>query len=321
MKRAWQKLPKPFFCLAPMEGVTDSVFRRVIVRVGKPDLMFTEFTSADGLLSKGFDYVSERLEYESEEQPLIAQIWGREPENLFKTAQVIKKLGFGGIDINLGCAVRAVMSKECGAALIGKNELVTQMIQATVRGGDGLPVSVKTRLGIKAIETEKWLGYLLSQPLAAITVHLRTATELSKVPAHWEEMTKIVALRDKSNPEIKIIGNGDVLDLKNAGEKVKQYGADGVMIGRGVFRNPWVFAKDSQVKRTKRQKLDLLLYHLDLFTQTYKDEKRLVEMRKYFKIYVKGFPGAMKLLRELMKAETGEEIYRIIKTEMIQSRA
>lgn len=321
MEFLWQKLHRPFFCLAPMEGVTDSAFRRVIIKIGKPDVMFTEFTSADGLLSKGEKYVSKRLVYFPEEQPLIAQIWGTKPDNFYKTAQLLKTKGFSGIDINIGCPDRQVVKKGGGAALIGNEQLVGEIIRATVAGADGLPVSVKTRLGLLNIETEKWISFLLKQPLAAITLHGRTAAEKSDVPAHWDEIGLAVRLRNRSvgaycNTPLQkplIIGNGDVLNLTQAREKINIYNVDGVMIGRGVLHNPWVFNQNGDAIKTKNQKVDLLEYHLQLFHDTWGDTKKFVEMRKYFKIYIKGFPGAAHLLDQMMRATTSGELHELLK--------
>lgn len=297
--------------MAPMEGVSDTVFRRVVIRAGRPDLMFSEFTSADGMASRGYPYAAKRLVFKPEEQPLIAQIWGNRPENIFRAAKLVKNLGFDGIDINMGCPVRAVVSKGGGAALIGEPKLAGRMIEAARAGAEGLPVSVKTRLGIDAPVTKEWIGYLLKQELAAITVHGRTARELSKVQANWDEIGRAVDLKRQMGVKTLIIGNGDVKSRNQADDLVRRVGVDGVMIGRGVLENPWVFS-GRNIQPSKTEKLALLNYHLDLFDQTWQNTKPWVTLRRFYKIYLRGFRGAIRLRNELMTAERPEQIRQIL---------
>lgn len=339
-KFSWQKIAKPFMCLAPMEGVADTVFRRVVVKAGRPEVMFTEFISVEGLMSRGYPGMREALEFGPEEQPLIVQLWGYTPQKFFEAAKKVVVLGFAGIDINLGCPDKAVMKKGGGAALIGNKALAQKIIAATKEGASGLPVSVKTRLGIDKIETEVWIGFLLKQDLAAITIHGRTVRELSKVPAHWEEIGKAVYIRNHlaetflssrlgtpapnatqkhfgCNELPVIIGNGDVVSRAEAMEKVAKYGLDGVMIGRGALKNPWIFRKlqvtsltGRQASNKRQEKMKLLNYHLDLFEQTWGEGKPIFPLRKFFKIYVNGFPGAVGLRVRLMQAESMMDIRR-----------
>ena len=254
----------PLYCLAPMEGVTDTVFRRVVMKAGRPDLMFTEFTSVEGLLSRGYTYVADRLVFDASEQPLIAQIWGTKPEQFFQTAKLLKAKGFAGININMGCPVREVVRLGAGAALIENPDLAVQIIRATREGAGKLPISVKSRLGLHQNNIEKWTRILLGEKLETIIIHGRTAKELSKVPAHWEEIKKAVEIRDAMGVKTLIIGNGDVESLSDADKKVKKYKVDGVMIGRGVLKNPWVFDRDNKPK-SKQNRMALLTYHMDLF--------------------------------------------------------
>jgi tRNA-dihydrouridine synthase len=288
----WQDLPRPFFVLAPMEDVTDTVFRQIVTKVGKPDVFMTEFTHVDAILhhaSMG------RLIYSEAERPIVAQIWGTNPKSFYDAAQEIKRLKFDGIDINMGCPVRDIIKQGGCSALIGQKGLVTEIIQAVKEAG--LPVSVKTRIGRKVIDTEAWIGFLLTQDLAAITIHGRTAAEMSKVPSHWDEIAKAVSLRNQSMSKTLIIGNGDVKDLNSARGYVQSAGVDGVMIGRGIFENVALFS--GRILETS-EKLDLLKEHLQLFYSTWGSTKDMQIMKKFVKIYVNGFEGAAEIRQNVM---------------------
>lgn len=310
MASFWQRIArehKPFLVMAPMDGVTDYVFREIIAGAAKPDVFFTEFTNTEALCSKGYGKMVQNLRYSESQRPVVAQIWGTDPKNFYTVAKLIRDLGFDGIDINMGCPVRDVMKMGCGASLINNPAFASEMISAVKKGAPGLPVSVKTRIGVKSIVTEEWIGFLLGQHLQAITIHGRTAKELSKVPAHWDEIGKAVKLRDQYAPETVIIGNGDILNREQAQNAHKMYGVDGVMIGTGIFQNPWVFEKIPG-KHTSRESLDLLLKHTKLFADTYPGERRFAAMRKYFKIYVRSFSGATTLMKQLMEAKDFSEV-------------
>ncbi len=317
MVNFWKQLTlqeKPFFALAPMEGVTDWVFREIIAGAAKPDVFFTEFTNTEALCSKGYEKMVQNLRYSESQRPIVAQIWGTDPKNFYSVARMIKDLGFDGIDINMGCPVRDVMKMGCGAALINNPVLASEMIAAARDGAPGVPVSVKTRIGVKSIVTEDWIGFLLGQHLQAITVHGRTAKELSKVPNHWDEIGKAVKLRDQHAPETVMIGNGDILNQEQAQNAHTMYGVDGVMIGTGIFQNPWVFEK-MPGNHTSRESLDLLLKHAKLFADTYPGERRFAAMRKYFKMYVRSFPGATTLMKQLMETKGFSEVeHRVLTT-------
>jgi nifR3 family TIM-barrel protein len=295
-----------------MEGVTDTCFRQVVDKAGRPDLMFTEFTSVEGLWSRGLAYVAGRLKFERYEKPLIAQLWGTTPELFGKTAALINKMGFDGVDINMGCPDRAVVKKGGGAALIENPELAREIIRATLANAGELPVSVKTRIGFKTMVTEPWVSWLLESGIQALIIHGRTAKELSKVPVHWEEIGKAVLLRNQMGSKAIIIGNGDILSRMEAIKKVKQYGVDGVMIGRGVLKNPWVFCKRQATSYKRQEKIRILKYHMKLFEETWEGKRPFVTLRKYFKIYVKGFRGAGALREQLMQARTREEALKVL---------
>lgn len=274
-----------------MEDITDTVFRQIITSVGKPDVMFTEFSHIEAILHGEV----QRLKFAQVERPIVAQIWGLEPDRFAQAAKIIADLGFDGIDINLGCPVRDVVKQGACSALIGKNSQVAEIISAV--SGFGLPVSIKTRIGIKKIITEEWISFLLTQNLAAITIHGRTAAEMSKVPTHWDEIGKAVKLRNDLKFQTLIIGNGDVENLTQAREHVTTYGVDGVMIGRGVLHNPAVFGEK---ELDKRERSELLKEHIGLFTATWGDSKHFVLLKKYIKAYINGFDGVAAIRDELM---------------------
>ena len=239
----WKKLKKPIFILAPMADVTDYAFRQIIAKYGRPDVFWTEFVSADGLAHVlACKKLLIDLKYGKNEHPIVAQIFGARLENIKKASVLCKKLGFDGIDINMGCPDKSVEKQGAGAALIKNPKLARAIIQAAREGGGGLPISVKTRIGYNRNEIETWIPELLAEDLAALIVHLRTRKEMSNPPAHWELMKRIVAIRDAMKKDTLIIGNGDIIDLEDAKKKCKKTGCDGIMLGRAIFGNPWLFS-------------------------------------------------------------------------------
>ena len=297
----WTDLTAPFFVLAPLDDVSDTVFRQVVAKAAKPDLFFTEFTNVDGYFSPGQASVGRKLRWDSQvEQPLIAQIWGKQPENYFRMALELTQKGFAGIDINMGCPEKSVVKSGNGAGIIGDFERAAAIIKAVQDGSNGkLPVSVKTRLGINTIITEEWASFLLRQGLAALTIHGRTAKEMSKVPAHWDEIGKVVKLRDELAPATKIVGNGDVLSRAQGLALAQQWGVDGIMIGRGVFQNIHVFEKEP-TRHSAEELVSILTYHLNLHERTWAGQKHFEPLKKFFKIYVNGFANASAMRAELM---------------------
>ncbi len=309
----WQKLPKPIFILAPMEDVTDTVFRRIVASCARPDIFFTEFTSVDGLNSEGHKATVQRFEYTQEEHPLIAQIWGSTPELFYKAAQFIHAQGFDGIDINMGCPEKSVVQHKGGAACINDPIRAAEIIAATKEGSAGLPVSVKTRIGYKKIATEAWIGHLLTCDIDALTVHGRTAAELSKVPAHWDEIAKAVVLRNDMKKDTVIIGNGDVVNYADGLAKCVEYGVDGVMIGRGIFHDLWAFDKDGVSHMSNQKELfRIMREHIQLFDTTWGPTKNFAVLKKFFKIYVQGFAGASDVRVACMEAANAAEILSIV---------
>lgn len=312
MTNFWQKLPKPFTVLAPMDDVTDNVFRKVINATARPDVFFTEFTNADGLSSKGANIVSRKLIFDPDQHPIVAQLWSNNPQSMFKAAKIVKTMGFDGIDINMGCPVREVIKKSAGAGLIGKYDLSKSIIDAVKDGADGLPVSVKTRLGISVNIAEEWATFLLSQNLSALTIHARTASQMSKGLADWDEIAKIVKIKNKIAPKTVIIGNGDVKSYTEVLEKHKIFGVDGIMIGRGIFGNPWIFDVNSLISHKKSEYIELLLKHLDFFELENQDHKTMMKrfpaLKKFLKMYINNFEGASLLRQRLMEVNTPEKV-------------
>lgn len=306
----WQSLQKPILILAPMEGVSDTVFRQMLAKLGRPDLFYTEFTSTDGVLSDGSENVKKRFQFSLEEKPLIAQIWGNDPENFRKTAEMLSEMGFAGIDINMGCPVKDVVKKGSCSALIQTPELAAEIIKATKEGAGDLPVSVKTRIGYNEIESEKWCRFLLEQNIDALIVHGRTRKQGYKGESDWDEIGKVVEIKDELGVDTVIIGNGDVKSREEALEKVERYGVDGVMIGRGIFNNPWLFNKGN-VEPSVEDRFQALINHLKLFQKTWRDSKNFNVMKKYFKMYINDFPGAKRIRIELMNAENPQQAIEI----------
>lgn len=313
MKNFWNELSKPIFILAPMEDVTDTVFRQVVALCGKPAVFFTEFTNVEGMFSKGEKLVTQRLQYTEEERPIVAQIWGTCPENFFKAAKKLVNMGFDGIDLNMGCPAAGVMQKGACSGLINNRPLAKEIIDATKEGAaEHIPVSVKTRLGFRRIDFD-WINFVLEQQPAVLTVHARTVSEMSKVPAHWDMLQTVVAMRNAMHSTTLIVGNGDVKSLNDARHKVAETGVDGVMIGRGIFENPYLFAGTITLHdKTPEEKMHLLLEHMRLWTTTWGNTKHFPILRKFFKIYASGFPGAQELRIKLMETQTPEETEEIV---------
>lgn len=315
MKNFWNNLTKPIMIQAPMEDVTDTVFRQIIVKCGKPDVFFTEFTNVEGMCSRGKDKVGKRLIFTPLEKPIVAQIWGLDPKKYLQTAKLIKTMGFDGIDINMGCPEKSVVKKGSCAALINNHELAKEIILATREGAQGLPISIKTRIGIKEIKTEEWAGFLLGLNLDALTIHGRTVAEMSDFPAHWDEIGKVVKLRDSLGIKTLIIGNGDVKNLDDALTKYEKYKVDGVMIGRGIFNNLWVFNNNiDPSKISYQEKLKLLIEHIALFDKTWGKNKNFSIMKKFYKIYVSEMPDASIVRQKLMEFKTVAETLNFLKS-------
>lgn len=308
----WAELPKPFFILAPMEDVTDVVFRHVVQEAGAPDVFFTEFTNSDSFCHpEGIESVRGRLVFTEDEQPMVAHIWGDKPEFFRQMSIALADMGFKGIDLNMGCPVPNVAERGKGSGLILRPDVAAELIEAAKAGG--LPVSVKTRIGFtKQAEMIPWISHLLKQDIANLSIHLRTRKEMSKVDAHWELIPQIVKLRDEIAPQTLITINGDILDRQMGLELAEKYGVDGIMIGRGIFKNPYAFEKEPQ-EHSPKDLIGLLRLQLDLQDKYAEQVPRpIVGLHRFFKIYVKGFPGASDLRVSLMNTKSTAEVRELL---------
>jgi nifR3 family TIM-barrel protein len=310
----WQKLPQPFFALAPMADVTDAAFRRVICKYGKPDVTWTEFVSADGLSSPGREALKIDLMYTEAERPIVAQLFSSHPEKMREAAKLCAELGFDGIDINMGCPDKSIEKQGAGAAMIKNPERAAEIIQAVKDGiadaGKSIPVSVKTRVGYNKVQIDEWIPFLLAQNIDALTIHARTRKEMSLVPARWDHVREVVEIRNKMGLTTKIIGNGDAVDIAHARTLVEETGCDGVMLGRAIFGNPWLF---SGYVPTTEEKLEVMIEHTKLFEELLGAHKNFAIMKKHYKAYVNGFDGAKELRVKLMECENAAEVEARVK--------
>lgn len=313
MKSFWNDLPKPFFILAPMEAVTDVVFRHVVSKAAPPDVYFTEFTNATGWFHAGEKAIGGRLIKTQDEQPIVAQLWGSDPVAMAALSKQCAEWGYDGIDINMGCPDASAVKGGGGAGMILTPDIAAQMIHAAKQSG--LPVSVKTRLGYSRIdEWREWLRFVLEQDVVTLTIHLRTKKEMSKVPAHYELIADIKTLRDEVAPQTLLVINGDIEDREHGMELVDKYGVDGVMIGRGIFHNPYAFEKQ-KLAHSRKELLGLLQTQLDLYDQYSSQTNRPFDtLKRFFKIYVRDFEGASQLRDQLMHTHTTDEVRAILDT-------
>ena len=311
MHNFWVELPKPFYILAPMEAVTDVVFRHVIAQAAPPDIWFTEFTNATGWAAAGERAIGGRLVKTDDERAIVAQLWGASPEAMTKLAAHCVELGYDGIDINMGCPDKSATKSGGGAAMICNPENAAAIIAAAKKSG--LPISVKTRLGYSRIdEWREWLTHILSQDIVNLTIHLRTKKEMSKVPAHYELISEIKKLRDEIAPHTLLTINGDILDRAHGEELVAETGVDGVMIGRGIFQNPYAFEEVPAI-HSREELLGLLSSQLDLYDEYSQQTGRPFEtLKRFFKIYVRDFDGAAELRDKLMHTKTTSEAREVL---------
>jgi len=298
--------------LAPMEGVTDTVFRQVLCKIGKPDLFFTEFLNVEGFCSKGREKVIHRLDFRNIEKPVVVQLWGNVPEYYAETVEYVKTLNPDGIDINMGCSVRDVLSSGRGSALINDKVLAKEIIDVVKESAGDLPVSVKTRIGFDKIDTEEWIGFLLEQGLDMITVHGRLSREGYSTPSRWDEIAKCVKLRNEIAPDTIVLGNGDVKDIEQAKEYVDRYGVDGVMIGRAILTNPWLFSGRKPEDISKEERVEVLKKHLEIFEKERGEMNIFNSQKKYIKAYISNFETAGELRSKLMDTSSSLEIMDIL---------
>ena len=312
----YKSLPRPFFVLAPMDDVTDTVFRQLIADCHAPDLFFTEFVNVDGLQSRGRPRLLHKLASTPKEQPLIAQIWGKTPANYEKTAAELVDMGFAGVDINMGCPEKSIIKNGCCSALINNRDLAVEIIAAVKRGVNGrVPVSVKLRTGFNEVDFS-WHELILQQDIDMLTVHGRTTKEMSKVPARWDDIAHIRGLRDKIAPNTLIVGNGDVTSHAHGLQLAQQTGVDGIMIGRAIFDDPFIFSSDSPwAAMPETDKLQMFKKHIELFLRTYPPEQKgrnWESLKRMAKMYIHATENASVFRDKLVRSKTAAEMLETI---------
>jgi tRNA-dihydrouridine synthase len=319
-------MSKPFFILAPMDDVTDTVFRRIVHDCAPADYYVTEFVNVDGLCSPGRLKLMPKLGTINDKGKVFAQIWGKIPENFEQIAREISEgtiPGFSGIDLNFGCPEKSVVKNECCSALAQPKfrSKAVKIIKATQKGAGSasrrMPISIKTRLGFGEVDYS-WHKLLLEQKPSMLTVHVRTTKEMSKVPARWDAIDEVVRLRDEISPETKIVLNGDIENRKQGEELAKNHKVDGIMIGRGIFHDPYCFASVSRARPWKQvdktEKVSLLIKHVDLFIKTWPNgERNYNTLKKFVKVYITGFDGASELRDRIMHTNSPEEALELLK--------
>ncbi len=301
--------------MAPLEDVTDAAFRQMFARHGKPHVTYTEFTSADGLVlapEPGKSKLLKKFLYSDNERPIVAQLFSAVPERMEAAARLAADMGFDGVDINMGCPDKAVEKQGCGSALIKNPELALELMRAVRRGAPNLPLSVKTRIGYNTDELERWVPQILSESPAALTLHLRTRKEMSDVPAHWDRMNAAVAIRDLLGSKTLIIGNGDVQSIDDARAKAAASGCDGVMLGRAIFGNPWLFSERAD-NPTPRERIDALTEHLRLFDEFLGTTTHFAVMKKHFKAYINGWDNSKDLRVRLMETNDVQSALEVLR--------
>ncbi len=306
--------------LAPMEDITDFPFRQTLLKIGRPEVFFTEFVNVDGLVSKrGRSHVFHRLEKSKQEHPVILQLWGNSPEKFVKAAKLVEKLGFDGININMGCSVRKVVKVGCGAGLIGRHDVVERIVKDLQDLNISSPISIKTRFGFNEVDLEGWISFLLNLKLETIFLHGRTAKQLFSGEADWNLIKKVVEMRDSLSQKTKIIGNGDVESVSQAQKYMGKYGVDGVMIGREVLKNPWVF---SNYKPSKKERIEALYCHMEqmeMFTKAFPD-KNWQSIKKFYHAYLREDEELVSLRKELFQITSLEFTKQRIEEEMLLKR-
>ncbi len=307
----WSELARPIRALAPMEDVTDTVFRRLIASIAPPDVCFTEFVNADGLCSAGYHAVAHRLDFTDAERPIVAQIWGNNPDNYKKAAVIIRERGFDGIDINMGCPVKKIVKNGSCSALIENPTLAAELYHAARDGAPDLPVSIKTRMGFRTKKTEEWAQFLLELEPALLTMHGRTAKDMSDVPADWDEVAKVVAIRDEMKSTTLVFGNGDVNTKADLDTFPDRYGVDGIMVARGIFRDLRIFRASPGEEYSvlgRNEKIELYERHIELYRETWGADKNFNIMKKFGKTYISGFSGAAALRNLVMESRNFTEM-------------
>lgn len=341
----WDNLKKPIIGLAPMDGVTDAAFRYMVAKCHKPDVIMTEFTNVEGM-ARGAAKMLVSFLYDESERPIVGQLFGVEVESYYKCSVMLCALGFDGIDVNMGCPVNKVARKGSGAALIKTPNLALQIIRSCQKGvkdwADGIslekagvaeeivseiekmlaaggkklseiprrmtPVSVKTRIGYDEIVAEEWVKTLLEAQPANISLHGRTLRQLYMGKANWEVIAKAARVVHESGLGVTLLGNGDVDSMEDANSKIREYGVDGVLVGRAVMGNPWFF---SAADATLTQRLEMLVEHARYFQEL--GHLSFLNIRKHLGWYCKGFDGAKECRMKLMQVENVKDVEEVVK--------
>ncbi len=316
MKSFWNELPKPFMALAPMADVTDPAYRRLIAETAAPDVTWTEFVSADGLFhtreKKGMsdeeNPLVRDLLYTDQERPIVAQFFTSNPETMEYAAALALERGFDGVDINMGCPDKSIEKQGAGAAHMKDPACAKEVIAAALRGTEGrIPVSVKTRIGYNKVEYREWLPHVLDSGISALTVHLRTRKEMSLVPAHYELAGDIVSLVRQENADVILSANGDLLSVADAREKAALYGFDGMMLGRAIFGNPWLFSGKTPADFSPEERIQMLL-RLARYFDELRPRKHFAILKKHFKAFLSGWDNAAELRARAMATNSLEEL-------------
>ena len=305
--------------MAPMKDVTDWAFRALVAKRGAPNVFWTEFISADGLyhtreikkISDDENPLMRDLRFSDDEHPIVAQIFSSKPEMISYATKLVAQLGFEGVDLNMGCPDRSIEKQGAGAALIKNPALAVELIRAA-KEVSGLPVSVKTRVGYHKETLDEWLPVILEEAPAAITLHLRTRKELSLVPANWKLMKKAVEIRKRVNPNVLLIGNGDVESMAEGERLATDTCCDGIMIGRAAFGNPWIFAGRKSDDTPLAEKLTALVELAQNFEKI-SPPKNFSILKKHIKAFVTGFSGAAALRAKLMESNSTTDLERILR--------
>jgi len=323
---------KPVIGLSPMDGITDEPFRLLQTKISKPDLIFTEFVSAEGL-SRGGVKLYDVLLYSSEERPIIGQLFGKDPESFYKSAIILAHLGFDGVDINMGCPAKTVVQHGSGGALIENPKLASEIIKSVKKGvsdwshgkvtidnldlnqrthevikrnlkysgkTEGLKpsISVKTRLGITEPIYKTWIPFLLEHKLDFLTIHGRTLKQGYSGVADWSAISECAKMATQTNT--LILGNGDIQSRQQGLEYCQKYGLSGVLIGRASMGNPWIFGNR---KASVKEKFSTILLHTQLFESIF-PLRRLDSLRKHFLLYSSGHPHAKKLRAQFVRVNS-----------------
>ena len=343
-KNFWGTIKSPIVGLSPMDGVTDAACRYIAKKYGGPDVIYTEFVSAEGLwrIKKRGETdhkIWRDLRYSEEERPIVAQLFGSDPDSFYQAAVIVAEMGFDGVDINMGCPSKGLEKREGGAGLMRNQSRAEEIIEATRRGvidtGKLIPVSVKTRTG-SATPDPEWWDFLASQRLPVVAMHGRTFRQLYSGDADWDVLERAAEVIRESGA--LFLANGDVNKMKvlsktegevsssaisrddmggsdskvvlSTGIERSINNFDGVLIGRAMVGDPWCLRKDGY-ETTIREKLEIAVEHAKQYELSFPGEK-LFPVRKHLVKYVTGFDGCVDLRKKLVMTESANEVEAVV---------